>query len=232
MRDDPVLNKLILLHGALGNKEQFSSLVPELEKTFDLHRLDFEGHGDIGPPEGPFRIEYFAENVLGYMDEHGIGKANIFGYSMGGYVALALARDHPEQVKKVATLGTILEWNEQVAERECAYLYPQKIKEKVPHFARQLEKRHQHGWERVVYRTRDMLQHLGVNPPIKKEDWKQYDQSIRFHIGDRDTTAGLEQTVEIYQLVDHAELSVLPNTGHSLDDINVKILSASLADFF
>lgn len=224
--------QLILLHGALGNKEQFNDLVPLLEETFDLHRLDFEGHGDTGPPGGPFRIEYFGENVLGYMDEHGIEKANIFGYSMGGYVALVLARDHPEKVKKVATLGTILEWDEEVAERECAFLYPQKIKEKVPHFARHLEKRHQHSWERVVYRTRDLLQHLGVNPVIKREDWKQYDQSIRFHIGDRDTSAGLEKTVEIYKKNNHAELSVLPGAGHPLEEIDPEILSNSLADFF
>lgn len=223
---------LILLHGALGTMEQFNFFMSELEKNFEVHRLNFEGHGEAGPTDSPFRISYFAENVLGYMDEHGIELANFFGYSMGGYVAMVLAKNHPERVHKVATLGTILQWNEEVAERECRYLHPNKIKEKVPHFAEQLNERHLSGWERVVNNTRDMLQYLGVNPEIKSDQWKQITCPLRLHVGDRDTTAGLVETVDIYRKTDKSELVVLPKTGHPITEADKDFLVLSLEKFF
>ena len=120
---------LILLHGALGTSEQFDFILPQLKEHFDVHQLNFEGHGNAGPTNSSFRIPYFAENVLGYMDEYRIDQAYFFGYSMGGYVALVLAKNNPERVKGVGTLGTILQWDEEVAERESKYLHPKKMKE-------------------------------------------------------------------------------------------------------
>lgn len=223
---------LILLHGALGSLEQFDFLVPEIKEHFEVYRLNFEGHGEASPTESPFRMSYFVENVLGYMDEHSIEAANFFGYSMGGYVALGLAKNHPERVNKVATLGTILQWNEKVAERECKYLHPSKIKEKVPHFAEQLKERHLSGWERVVNNTRDMLEYLGAKPEIKLDEWKQINCPLRFHVGDRDTTAGLAETIEIYKKTEKSELVVLPKTGHPIIEVDKDFLILSLKKFF
>lgn len=223
---------LVLLHGALGSKAQFDAILPELQQHFDVYRLNFEGHADAGPTEDPFRIEYFAENVLGFMDEHAIERANIFGYSMGGYVGLTLAKEHPRRVKKIATLGTVLQWSEEIASRECRYLHPGKIKEKVPHFADRLSQRHPEGWEQVVNKTRDMLQALGSDPSLKSGDWKSIDQFIRFHLGDQDTTAGLAATVKMFNKIDHSELCVLPLTGHPIEEVKKELLLASLVDFF
>ena len=222
---------LILLHGALGTMEQVDFLLSELKEDYDVHRLNFEGHGESGPTDSPFRMTYFAENVLGYMDEHSINEASFFGYSMGGYVALILAKNHPERVKKVATMGTILQWDEQVSERECRYLYPNKIKEKVPHFAEQLNDRHLSGWERVVNKTRDMLQYLGTHPDIKGSEWKNINCPVRLHVGDRDATAGLAQTIEIYRKIEQSELVVLPKTGHPITEADKDFLILSLEKF-
>lgn len=230
--NDRQKDPLILLHGALGTSEQFNFLVPVLNKHFEVHPLNFEGHGEAGPTDSLFRISYFVENVLGYMDEHEIEQAYFFGYSMGGYVALVLAKDYPERVKRVATLGTILQWDEEIAERECKYLYPQKIKEKVPHFAKQLKERHLSGWERVVNSTRDMLQYLGVHPEIKSEEWKYINCPLRFHVGDGDTTAGLSETVDIFQKIDDAELMVLPKTNHPISEVDKELLVSSMESFF
>lgn len=225
------LSPLILLHGALGTSGQFDSIVPGLKEYFEVHRLNFEGHGKAGSIESPFRIHYFVENVLGYLDEHGISRAHFFGYSMGGYVALALAKTNPERVNKVATLGTILQWDEKIAERECRYLHPKNIKEKVPHFAQQLQERHPYGWERVVNNTRDMLQYLGMHPEIKKDEWKQISAPALFYIGDRDTTAGLEETIAVYKKVEQSELMVLPQTGHPILEADKDLLIYSLKAF-
>lgn len=226
------MQPLLLLHGALGSREQFDAFIPKLKDHYELHTLDFEGHGDAGPTDSSFRIEYFAENILGYLDEHGLEQINIFGYSMGGYVALTLARDYPDRLNKIATLGTILKWDREVARRECRFLYPEKIKEKVPHFGERLRSRHGYRWEKVVNQTREMLEDMGTEPPIKSKDWEYLDTPIRIHIGDRDTTAGINETIEVYRKIPKASLCVLPASDHPISEIKQHILLSSLFDFF
>jgi pimeloyl-ACP methyl ester carboxylesterase len=223
---------LILLHGALGTKNEFDELIPGLEKYFKLHLLNFEGHGKNNSTDRPFRINNFTENVIEYLDDKGIGQANIFGYSMGGYAALVLAKNHPERVGKIATLGTVLRWDKEIAERECRYLNPAKIEEKVPHFAKKLDERHPNGWKEVVDKTREMLQYIGDNPDLTDQDWSKLQVPIRFHIGDRDVTAGLQSNVEVYKKTEHSELCVLPNTPHPFEKVDKERLSGSLIEFY
>ena len=47
-----------------------------------------------------------------------ITRADIFGYSMGGYVALHAARRHPERIGSIMTLGTKFAWDTPTAEKE------------------------------------------------------------------------------------------------------------------
>src|SRR3954466_2076581 len=142
---------LLFLHGALGAADQFAPIVPLLRDRYDLHLLDFEGHGSAPLQPRPFRIEHFASNAYEYVTRHAIETTHIFGYSMGGYVACTLAMQHPHLVKSIITLGTKYYWDQEVAAREVANLDADKIAAKVPRFAQALAERHTAaGWETVV----------------------------------------------------------------------------------
>jgi pimeloyl-ACP methyl ester carboxylesterase len=54
--------------------------------------LIFQGHGS-DTTNGDFSIERFANDTLDFLDQHQIDSVNIFGYSMGGYVALKLQKN-------------------------------------------------------------------------------------------------------------------------------------------
>lgn len=41
------MKKLLLLHGALGSKNQFKSLKEILKSDFDVYDFNFEGHGGL-----------------------------------------------------------------------------------------------------------------------------------------------------------------------------------------
>ena len=56
-------DKLLLLHGALGSKNQLLSLKATLEKTYEVYDLNFEGHGGI-QSINEFSIDLFTENVI------------------------------------------------------------------------------------------------------------------------------------------------------------------------
>ena len=153
---------LLLLHGALGSKSQFTSLTSQLKDTFRIHTLDFEGHGSAPMRDRAFRDDHFAENVTDYLDENGLGRVGIFGYSLGGHVGMYLAKTQPERVDKMFTIATKFVWTPEIADREIALLDPKKILKKVPQFARVLEERHTaSGWKNVLQKTAEMFFELG-----------------------------------------------------------------------
>ena len=226
------MNPILLLHGALGTSDQLKTLVSKLDVEQPTHLFNFEGHGSESVSVRPFRIEHFAENVLSYMDGHGIKQADFFGYSMGGYVAMYIAKNKPQRAGRIATHGTVLKWSREISEREVKFLNPDKIREKVPQFAEELEKRHPSGWEEVAAKTKDLLLDLGKTPRILDEEWEEIKHEIRIHTGDRDATAGIEQSMEVYSRLKNGELMVLPKTPHPIEQANVKLLAGSLNDFF
>src|SRR6185295_1517723 len=116
------MRKILLLHGALGASSQFSELSKLLHDDFGILLLDFEGHGNAPVKPRPFRIQHFIENVLEYLDQKKIDSIDIFGYSMGGHVALTLASTHSSRIKSVFTLATKFQWDEVTATREAKFL--------------------------------------------------------------------------------------------------------------
>ncbi len=226
--------RLLLLHGALGAHDQFASLAPLFNGRFEIHSLDFEGHGSNPLPARPFRIEHFAENVREYLMCCNLDHVNIFGYSKGGYVALLLAKMHPHLVANIATLGTKFKWDKDIAAREIAFLDPQKIKTKVPQFAQILAARHAiAGWENVVERTREMMLDLGERGGIiSPQDLASLTQRVRIMLGDRDTTVTIDESIASYRALANGELQILPNTPHPFEKVSVTQLANSLSDFF
>ena len=224
---------LLLLHGALGAGEQFAPLVPLLRDRFDLHWLDFAGHG-ARPLRAPgFSMEHFGENVRDYLREHGMARAHFFGYSMGGYVACTLALSHPEVVMSITTLGTKFYWDAETAAREVGRLDPQKIAAKVPHFAQALAARHTAtGWEAVLSQTRDLLLALGERGGLRPGAVAGLAPRMRICQGDRDATVTVGESSEMARALPHGELEVLPGTPHEFERVPLARLAYTLTDFF
>ena len=80
------MQHLLLLHGAIGAKDQLEELEKSLQDKFIVHRINFSGHGGETFSDKPFSISLFADEVLNYLSSQNIEQASIFGYSMGGYV--------------------------------------------------------------------------------------------------------------------------------------------------
>jgi pimeloyl-ACP methyl ester carboxylesterase len=93
---------LLLLHGGLFNIDlQFGELIPELAATRQVIAADFQGHGRTNDIDRPLRSADLASDVVGLLQHLGIAQADIFGFSVGGAVALHLAIKHPELVRKL-----------------------------------------------------------------------------------------------------------------------------------
>ncbi len=99
---------LILLHGNGESCDYFEHQITYFSKQYRVIALDTRGHGQSPRGEKPFTIKQFAEDLHDFMDENGIEKAVILGFSDGGNIALTFALKYPERVEKMIVDGANL----------------------------------------------------------------------------------------------------------------------------
>ena len=94
---------LMLLHGFTGSRDSFAHLEPALRLGFRLVRVDLPGHGQTGLPRQEGRDGFIEtlDALADVLDEAGIQKTHLFGYSQGGRIALAFALRHADRVERL-----------------------------------------------------------------------------------------------------------------------------------
>ena len=225
------MNHLLLLHGALGSTTDFDKLKPLLEKNYIVHAINFPGHGGNEMPLS-FSIPFFAEYVIEYCKIHSLSGINVFGYSMGGYVALYLAHKKPSLFKKIITLGTVLYWDETIAAKEILKLQPSIIEEKVPQFAATLKAQHHpNNWKEVLNKTAGMLQELGKNNLLTNLLLAELKIPILLMLGDLDKMVSRSKTIEVFDLLPTSQLAILPNTQHPLQASDAELVAVMIIKF-
>lgn len=225
------MQHLILLHGALGSSEQFKSLEQNLSANYQVHAPNLPGHGGTGLQQ-EFSIRFFAQFLEEYIQQHNLKGASVFGYSMGGYAAMYLARQKPELIGKIITLATKWSWSEEIAAREVKMLQPEVIEQKLPQFARALEQRHApDNWKELLHKTADMMLQMGKDNPLKHEDLAQVTTPSLIMLGDRDKMVSLQETVEAYQNIPGAQMTVLPKTAHPIEQVDMEMISFFIRRF-
>jgi pimeloyl-ACP methyl ester carboxylesterase len=97
---------VLLLHGLGAAKSSFFDTAAALSRDgYRVHALDLPGFGNSSKPAlASYGPKFFADAVVGVMDELGIGHAHVVGNSMGGRVALEIGMAHPERVGGLALL--------------------------------------------------------------------------------------------------------------------------------
>ncbi|RYD88811.1 MAG: alpha/beta hydrolase, partial [Sphingobacteriales bacterium] len=168
-----------------------------------------------------------------YITDNRLQRPLVFGYSMGGYVALMLASLHPGMVGAVATLATKLDWSADAAVAETRMLDPDKLEAKVPVFAATLSSRHAPlNWKEVVRGTAALLTDLGHNPRLQEAQFKAISSPVLLLLGDRDTMVTFDETRAAWQQIPGAQFGVLPNTPHPIEKVPVPLLASTITHFF
>lgn len=95
---------VLLLHGFTGSGSALSDLVEALSPGFTCVAMDLLGHGGSDSPRDPerYRLQELAQDALAVADSLGPGQFGLFGYSLGGRVAMRLALLHPGRIARIA----------------------------------------------------------------------------------------------------------------------------------
>ena len=225
------MKNLLLLHGALGSEKQFDALKALLANKYNIHSFNFSGHGGR-TTEANYSNQLFSENILQYLNENKIEKCDIFGYSMGGYVALHFAKINPNKVGKIMTLATKFNWTPETAAKEIKMLNPKIIEEKVPKFAALLKSRHAPlSWEIILQKTAGMMQELGNGNALNDNDFKEIKNEILISIGDQDKMISINESKNISGLLPNGKLLILNGVQHPIEKVDTNLLSSTIEKF-
>ncbi|HEY1039036.1 MAG TPA: alpha/beta fold hydrolase [Bacteroidia bacterium] len=224
---------VILLHGAIGAEDQLQNLGELLSnKGKNVYTFSFSGHGKVPFKFKGFGIDEFVEELHDFIVFKGLIKPDVFGYSMGGFVALRLASENPAILGSIITLGTKFAWDPETAIKEAAMLNAETLEEKVPKFADTLKQRHgEESWKQLLSKTADMMKALGNDKLLTEEKLKQVQNRVLIGLADKDNMVSLEETHNVYKLLPNASMYMLPGSKHPIEQVNTVLLSKIILDF-
>ena len=223
------MKNLILLHGALGAAKEFDPLVSVLQDDFKVYRFDFYGHGDNTDAQ-PFSMPVFADQLATFIEKHGLEKPQIFGYSMGGYVAYTLATTRPQLLGDIMSLGTKLKWDAVTAKVETGKLNPDKIMEKVPAFGEYLNSIHK-DWKQNMAKTAELMNHLGNGQALTFEDFSKIPNQCYIGLGELDEMVSCAETLDVDAALKNSTYYKLQKSRHPLPQLDMQLLADKIKLF-
>ncbi len=99
---------LLLIHGFGGDKDNFTRVAKYLTPHYRVIIPDLPGFGDAGrDPAGAYGIADQVARMRALLAQLGIQRVHLGGSSMGGFIAIQLAAEHPELVASVWLLDPL-----------------------------------------------------------------------------------------------------------------------------
>jgi pimeloyl-ACP methyl ester carboxylesterase len=105
-RDEGSGLPVVFLHAFPLNQTMWDGQVTELRHRCRTITLDLRGFGQSEAPPGPYTMDQMASDIRGLLSLLEVDSAVIVGLSMGGYITLALYRNHPDVVRAMVLADT------------------------------------------------------------------------------------------------------------------------------
>jgi pimeloyl-ACP methyl ester carboxylesterase len=97
---------LVLLPGGLMTIGMMGQVVPGLAKTRQVIAVEVQGHGHTADIDRPLTYAQVADDVAALIKHLGLERADVFGFSSGGGIALQIAIRHPDVVRKLVVASS------------------------------------------------------------------------------------------------------------------------------
>lgn len=204
---------LVLLHGGGDTIEtSFGELLPVLARTRRVIAFEQQGYGHTADvADRPFTFEQSADDTAALLAHLGIERADLLGFSNGGTIALQVAIRHPQRVRKLVLVSTLTfrhgadpalwEWMKNARLENMPAELQEAYRKVAPH-PENLRLMH----DKAAQRMRNFRD-------LPADALRAIAAPSLVIVGDADVIRP-EHAVELFRLLPHAPLAILPATDH------------------
>ena len=102
---------VLVVHGLGGTRASMFDTASELSHSYTVHAVDLPGFGSSSKPAlGGYNARWFAQILLGLLDELGVPAAHVVGNSMGGRIGIEMGLLAPDRVTALGLLCPAVAW--------------------------------------------------------------------------------------------------------------------------
>ena len=231
---------IVFLHGGLDDFDTaFAAQRDAFVATHRVIGIDQRGHGHSPDDARPYDYREMAEDTAAVIEKLGLGPVDVVGHSDGADIALLLARDHPALVRRLVLASGNLRADdspEELAQRQA--WTPEQVDAAVGRMAAHLPPRFRAEhvavapdgaahWDVLLRKS----WRLWLTPVvIAPSDLKRIQAPALVIAGDHDFVS-IDETVELWRGLPHAQLLILPDTAHATLSTKPEIVDRVIADF-
>jgi pimeloyl-ACP methyl ester carboxylesterase len=216
---------LVLMHGGLVDSRSLEPNLGPLAERFHVYTIDRRGHGRTPDVDGPITYQLMADDTIAFLEQVVGGPADLVGHSDGAFVALLVAMQRPELVKRLVLIsGGFDKSGEAAPEMEfdvdqvvqfLGVAYGEVSPDGTAHFPE------------VVAKIGEMMK---TEPRMDVTELSRVPQRTLVMFADDDLMT-LAHAVAMYDALPNAELAVVPGTSHFLTQEKPHLVNALLVDF-
>ena len=202
---------IVLLHGGLMTIDlNWGPLLESLAASRQVIAVELQGHGHTPDTDRPMTIEALAGDVVALLDHLGVPEADLFGFSLGGLVAYAVALGAPTRVGKLIVASADAH---RPPGRESAPIADDRMPTPADFQAMR------DAYDEVAPDPTH-FENFAARVPAMVHEFPGWTDELRslqaptlLIFGDRDFSP-LPDVVEMFELLPNAQLAVLPGTTH------------------
>jgi pimeloyl-ACP methyl ester carboxylesterase len=216
---------LVLLHGGLATNDGWGMQTPFFAERFRVFLPERRGHGHTPDVDGPLTYELMAEDTIAFLEQVVKEPAHLVGWSDGGNVALLVAMERPDLVRKIVVIGANYDSAGLVPTGEFAspdepglamlrMLYEAASPDGAEH------------WPVFFAKVMEMWQ----NFHIAEADLGRITAPTLVMVGDDDATT-LEHTISLYRAIPNSDLAVIPHASHIVPMEQAPLVNQLIGNF-
>ncbi len=206
----------VVIHGGNGTGAQMEPLAATLRPYGPVHSPNLPGHGGRSIPE-TFSIRGHAEDVAAGLTAQGVERAHFFGYSVGGYVALYLARHMPGRVLGVCAIATKYVFDERTVNHWTRISSAEWMRKPGNPRAAEMQRIHApQDWTELVKVNARLYRDLGADAPLKDTDLAAIAAPVMLVGSNRDQLVPWTETLALGDLIPGSKLMMFYGPAHPI----------------
>ncbi len=216
---------LVLMHGGLVDARFFAPNLDPLAERFHVYTPERRGHGHTPDVDGPITYQLMADDTIAFLEAVVGERADLVGHSDGAFVAMLVAMQRPELVKRLVMISggfnksgeamPDMDWDVDQIFEFLGPSYGEVSPDGIDHF------------KVVATKIGEMA---AVEPNLRAADLGNVSQRTLVMFSDDDLMT-MAHAVETYDALPDAELAVVPGTSHLLTQEKPALVNAIVLDF-